>query len=270
MRFIILVLSILFLASCKTEPEPLVPAKLLFIDNFDSENLNSNKWYYRQLNNHRGDSYVTKDAVNIVDSCLKIMVFSEPEGAGFKHFSGMISTEKSFNSKFGYFEARILFSSIPGMWSAFWIQSPLVTSTSLPYEKAGVEIDVVEHRAIDKDGFDIKNLLAHTLHWGGYGTNHQQKKYRQDNMGLTTGFHTYAVEWTDEKYSFYLDGKLTQTWTRKDNVPISQTTQYIILSTETQDAGWAGNIPTNGFGNALNTKAYMLVDWIKVYDKKPF
>jgi len=263
-----LVLVLMLLSSCEKEITPVTPARLIFIDNFDGTSLNTSKWNYRQLGSFRGDSYVTDNAVKVENGYLKIMVYSDKNDYGSTHNSGMIATENSLKQKFGYFEARIKFSTLPGMWSAFWIQSPTVSS-DLPYEKAGVEIDVVEHRAIDINGYEIPDLLAQTLHWGGYGSNHQQIKYRQDNMAIGSEFHTYGVEWTTDKYTFYYDGKPTQTWTRADRVPISQVAQYIILSTEVQDKNWAGSIPESGYGNAQNTNAYMLVDWVKVYDKKP-
>jgi hypothetical protein len=35
--------------------------------------------------------------------------------------AGMLSTEKSFQQMYGYFEARIKISNVPGTWPAFWL-----------------------------------------------------------------------------------------------------------------------------------------------------
>lgn len=245
-------------------------AQLLFIDNFDGTTLNTSKWTYRQLNKKRNDAYVVSNAVKVESGNLKIMVYSNLVDTEYVHYAGMISTESSFKRAYGYYEARIKFNTTAGMWSAFWIQSPTISS-SLDFENvAGVEIDVVEHRKIDYNGVEIPNLLAHTLHWGGYAANHKQKKYRQDNMGIGSDYHTYAVEWTPDSYNFYYDGNLTKTWSRVDSVPISQVPQYIIFSTEVKDNNWAGSIPLNGYGSLQNSTTYMMVDWIKVYDKNPY
>lgn len=273
----IIFLAILFvynvlLTSAQVHENSNSEAKLLFEDNFEGRRLDLKKWEYRQLNKKRFDSFLTTRSVEVSKGKLVLTVFSEPAGDGFKHYSGMVSTDKKFSQKYGYFEARIKFSTIPGMWSAFWVQSPNVTNTSLSAEEAGVEIDVVEHRVKDIKGNNIPNLLAHTLHWGGYQKpNHKEKRYRKDKMiDNPNEFNLYAVEWTADKYTFYLNGKETQTWTRADNVPISQVPQFIILSTEVRDNNWAGNIPKSGFDNLFSSKAFIEIDWVRVYDKNPY
>ena len=244
-------------------------AKIVFEENFNGTNLNTKIWDYRQLNTYRINAWLTTNAVKVENGYLKMLVFSEPDTIGYKHYAGMISTQQSFNQKFGYFEARIKFSTQPGMWSAFWLQSPTVTA-DLPAEQAGVEIDIMEHRRVDKEGNDVSNNIEQTLHWGGYGENHKIKRFRKPDMGTGSDFHTYGVEWTADKYTFYYDGKPTVTWTRADNVPISQVAQYIILTTEIWNNNWVGNIPESGYGLREDTQAYMLVDWVKAYNECPY
>ena len=63
------------------------------------------------------------------------------------------------------------------------------------------------------------------------------------DLGLDKGFHVYGFEWTPTQYRFFIDGKLT--W---KTGPVSQRPQYLILSCEVQDNGWAGKTPTGGYG----------------------
>jgi hypothetical protein len=42
----------------------------------------------------------------------------------------------------------------------------------------------------------------------------------------------------------------------------------VILSTEIEDFGWAGDIPAGGYGTFAETKNIMYVDYIRIFQKK--
>ena len=70
--------------------------------------------------------------------------------------------------------------------------------------------------------------------------------------------------WTPEGYEFYLDGAATPYATIKEGVSLSN--QYIKLTCEIKDNGWAGNIPSSGYGPlGAGTNATMEVDWVRVW-----
>ena len=98
--------------------------------------------------------------------------------------------------------------------------------------------------------------VHHTVHWDGYGEAHEQHGKSPIHKGIDEGFHTFGLEWTDKKYTFYVDGK--KSWSTKKSV--SQAQQYIILSLEMND--WSGD-PVN---SVFPDKA--IYDYVRVYQKK--
>jgi beta-glucanase (GH16 family) len=172
----------------------------------------------------------------------------------------MVGTQGKFEPSFGYYEARIRFRDAPGMWSAFWMQTPTMGQHIGDPGKAGMEIDILEHRVCDKNGKGISGLVQHTIHWDGYGPKHQSRSHRTDDLNLDGGFHVYGFEWTPEQYRFFIDGKLTWSIT-----PVSKRSQHIILSCEAQDNGWAGRIPPAGYGDKATSQTQMQVDYVRYY-----
>ena len=83
------------------------------------------------------------------------------------------------------------------------------------------------------------------------------------DLGLGSGFHTYGFEWTDSAYRFYVDDQLTWTTTNA----ISNTNEFVILSSEIKDGGWAGKIPANGYGDLDSSKTKMIVDYVRYYSR---
>jgi hypothetical protein len=73
--------------------------------------------------------------------------------------------------------------------------------------------------------------------------------------GLGTGFHTFGVEWTPEKYIFYVDGMKFYEVTQG----ISKIKEYMILSME-----YPGN-PQDMVRSILPDA--MIVDYVRVWQK---
>jgi beta-glucanase (GH16 family) len=250
---------------------------LSFRDEFNGSSLDTNKWNYRQLG-RRNDAINTQDAVSVNNGNLTIQVYTENN----THYAGMISTENSHLQTYGYFEARIKFDTRPGMWSAFWVQSPdMVGSNSLASRNPGrsdlygTEMDIVEHRVVDQNNTPRQDIIDASVHMDGYDAN--QKTLREDsiNINADSGYHTYGMEWTSDALRFYIDGNLF--WAVDNNTarargistsPISGRSEYVILSTEVRNNSWAGNIPSGGYGSKSTSTTKMTVDWVRVYRKK--
>jgi beta-glucanase (GH16 family) len=134
--------------------------------------------------------------------------------------------------------------------------------------KAGTEIDICEHRSIDDKGRDISNMYVMNLHWDGYGKSHKsaggKSKVPTDAPPLQDNWHTYALLWTTEGYTFYLDGN--EQWSSTN--AISHHPEFIHLTCEVEKKGWAGAVPEGGFGSRSESKTKMEVDWVRVWQKK--
>ena len=113
--------------------------------------------------------------------------------------------------------------------------------------RSGTEIDIMEYLTVRGD------TVQHTLHWDGYGKDHQSQAHLAVIPGLRQGFHTFGLEWKADGYIFYIDRK--ETW--RTEKAVSHINQYIILSLEV--GKWAGDI------RAANLPDSNLIDYVKVY-----
>ena len=228
---------------------------LTFEDNFDGPALDPAKW--RVVEGPRKGAINTARAVSVKGGVLRLTTFTE-EG---RHLTGFLSTEKRFEQVQGRFEARIRFSSVPGMWSAFWMM-PMTYGRSKDPAKAdvdGLELDIVEHLAAFGGQFDS------TIHWGGYGPPHQRTRTRRNKPAspANEGWHTYALEWSSKGYQVFYDGQLM--WDAPKDIPVSRAPQHLKVTSEVVDGGWAGKVPEGGYGGPGRSKAWMEVDWVRAW-----
>jgi beta-glucanase (GH16 family) len=250
---------------------------LTWSDEFDGSSLDLTRWSYRATG-PREDGILTPDAVSVGNGALTIKTYTE-DG---KHYSGMVSTQKhdsdGFEQAYGYFEARVKFNDAPGQWSAFWLQSPTIGGTLGDPATAGVEMDVVEHRArcvtaplptppatCAADG-DISDRTQRALIWDGYGADRKATVRLSDPLaGLTNdSWHTWGLRWTPTDVTFYYDGAAI--WSSTG--PISRRSQYVILSSEVSRL-FAGAIPAGGYGSRATSTTNMQVDYVRVWGAAP-
>lgn len=168
-----------------------------------------------------------------------------------KIFSGAVRTRSLFEKKFGYFEIRCKVPVIHGGWCAFWMM-PATGNRPGNEGRDGTEIDIFESIAADK------GKVNHALHWDGYGKELKSKGFAMDKMShLYKGYHTYGMLWNEKEYVFYIDGK--ETW-RTSAGGVMQVPGYLKITVEA--AKWAGDVFKE------NLPKYMLVDYVRVYEKK--
>jgi beta-glucanase (GH16 family) len=230
--------------------------QLQWSDEFDGPMLDTNKWVH-WLPGKRNDSLNVPDAVTVSNGLATLTTYTE----GGKHFTGMISTQGKFEPVHGYWEARVAYTDSVGMWSAFWLQSPTMGRPLGDPGKAGVEIDICEHRQVSDKGENLAEKVQHTLHWDGYGQQHKSKGHLTPAMHLDDGFHIYGCEITEAGYKFFVDGQLTWTVTEA----ASNAKEFAILSSEIKAGAWAGEIPASGYGNRDTSRMKMTVDYVRYY-----
>ena len=242
----------------KVQPPPPMPGyKLAWSDEFNGADLDATKWDYYFEGSRKGAINV-KDAVTVADGFLTITTYTD----GGRHFSGMISTRNKFEHSFGYYEARIKFEDSMGLSSGLWIESPSIGNPLGDPAAAGMEIDICDHRAEDKSGSRVANKMVHAVLWDGYNKDRKCRLHLTDDLGLAGGFHIYGLEWTEKAYHFFVDGKLT--WAAP--TPVSKRSEFLILSSEVED-GWAGSIPTSGYGSRETSQTKMVVDYVRYYER---
>ena len=219
--------------------------ELCWEDQFEGDTLDPKKWDVRGVG-PRALGFVSPEAVKVEGGCLRLSAFKK-DG---RTLLGAVGTQNHFMTKFGFFECRAQLQKQPGVWAAFWIQSPLISKGEDP-AIYGAEIDIMEF--FKKLGPDI---VSHNVHWA-YGPNQKTTHGMQSYLkGVSEGFHTFALEWTREKYAFFVDGyKFYEVTTA-----ISHIEEYLILSME---------IPSDpkDLENTVLPDVFT-VDYVRVYKKK--
>ncbi|MBX2922058.1 MAG: glycoside hydrolase family 16 protein [Chitinophagaceae bacterium] len=218
---------------------------LYWQDEFNGNTLDTAKWQVRGKG-PRALGFVSEEAVTVGDGYLYLHALKRNDSI----LISAVGTQNKLMTTYGYFECRAQLQQSPGVWGAFWLQSPKLSGGDDP-ALYGAEVDIME--CFRKLGPDI---VSHNVHWGPYGPRQQTTRGMQSYLkGVGTGFHTFALEWTPEKYIFYVDGyKFYEV--RKG---ISQTDEYIILSMEIPNE--AEDLAKTVFPDAF------IVDWVRVYKK---
>lgn len=216
---------------------------LVWHDEFDGPTLDETKWTPRPDGKRKG-GWWNRRALSL-DGAGHLVITTFLDGD--QPTDGCLTTQGKFEHVFGYYVARVQFQQEPGHWSAFWITGPGVRRVG-DGARDGCEIDIMEKPWRD-------DRVQHTLHWDGYGKDHQSAGQVAKVPGVMDGFHTFGLLWTPDEYVFYADGK--ETWRSKAG-GVCQVPQYILLSDEI--GAWAGDI----------TKAKLpdrfLVDYVRVYE----
>lgn len=233
------------MSSSRETPEVL-GYQLTWQDDFNGKALDTNKWEVRGIG-PRALGYVSPEAVTVEDGYLKLRAFRK-EG---RILLGAVGTQNRFGARYGFFECRAQLQKSPGVWAAFWIQSPDIAKGEDP-AVYGAEIDIME--CFKKLGTDI---VSHNVHWA-YGP-HQQSTHGMLSYlkGVSTGFHLFALEWNPEKYVFFVDGYRFY----EVRTGISKIEEYLILSME---------IPSELKEiKGVNLPDEFVVDYVRVYQKTP-
>ncbi|HPN33227.1 MAG TPA: family 16 glycosylhydrolase [bacterium] len=218
--------------------------ELYWEDQFDGDQLDPEKWAVRGIG-PRAAGYVSPEAVRVNNGFLELLALQRGDSI----MVGAVGTQGRFMTKYGYFECRAQLQKSQGNWAAFWIQSTEIAKGEDP-ARYGVEIDIMEH--FKKMGQDI---VSHNIHWA-YGPNQKTVGALESKReGVTEGFHTFAVEWTPEKYAFFIDGCKYHELTH----PISHIEEYLILSMELPNS-------REDLKDAVFPDSF-IVDYVKVFKR---
>lgn len=222
--------------------------ELTFSDDFDGTELDLTKWSYapEQQRQDAGDWW--DDSMTSLD------------GNGYAHFavskdedgrtiSGAIRSKDKFEQAYGYYEIRCTLPQIKGAWCAFWLMGDSVMGIGSG-GRDGTEIDIMESPYYPQDA------INQTLNWDGYGVHHKSAGKKVSFPGVYDGFHTFGLEWTEDMYIYYIDGK--ETWRSKGG-GICENPLYLKVSVET--GTWAGELDESALPKD------MVVDYVRVYKK---
>lgn len=220
----------------------------IFLDDFNVNGIpDQTKWtLYPRIpgsdwSNYFSESY---DQAYVKDGNL--ILKAEKVGSTYK--TGGVWTKNLFSYTYGKLEIRAKFKTFEGGSPSLWI----LNTTSQPVNG---EVDLVEQ-------YDNEDIVFHTV-WNNYTLN--LKKYdpvRQYRAKfIQDEYNTYTLDWTPEKLTFYVNGKVTMTYPN------------LHLSDESTKGQWPFNkafnvlltFPISSSGiNDSQLPGYVMIDWVKI------
>lgn len=251
--------------------------QLIWSDEFDGDKLDETKWDYRLCMMGKRHPAWTDQGVKVENSCAVFSIFEEngevvssqlQTGYNFmdepvksttfgnEHLQWPIGKLKQskFTHRYGYYECRCRLQKLPGWWSAFWIQSPMI-GASLDPKMTGSEVDIME-------SFKPGEVHTHNVFTGGYGQDMKRLHVGGIEGVSTEEFHTFGLLWTPDKYVFYVDG--VEDGVVEENV--SGVPQFILITTETNGYRKENHRPTEDAFAAARAGDTFAVDHVRVFD----
>lgn len=170
-----------------------------------------------------------------------------------KYTSARIKTKGKFEAAYGRFEARIKIPRGQGIWPAFWLLGGNIDKVGWP---ACGEIDIMENIGREP------NIVHGTVHGPGYSGANGIGGNLPGKVPYADDFHVFAVEWSENKIEWFVDGELFNTITPA-NLPagaqwVFDHDFFIILNVAV-----GGNWP----GSPDETTVFpqtMLIDYVRV------
>lgn len=185
---------------------PVTPAeapswKMVWSDEFNGTQLDETKWSYEV----KGPGWVNNELQNYT--------FRRPENArveaghlviqghrdyfgGHEYSSARLKTQGKASWLYGRVEARIQLPAGRGTWPAFWMM-PDDQSRGWP---ACGEMDIMEHV-----GYDVGRIHATTHSLKYNWKNAQQRTASTPVPDVTSGYHTYVMEWSPDRVEVFVD-----------------------------------------------------------------
>ncbi len=175
-----------------------------------------------------------------------------------QYTSARLITKGKFDQKYGKFEARIKIPRGQGMWGAFWMLGNDIDTVG--WAACG-EIDIMEN--IGREPMVVHGTVHGPGYSGAEGIGAPFKLGKK--QAFADDFHVFSTEWSENKISFYVDGKQYKTIT-PSNLPSGKKWVYehpfFLLLNFAVGGPWGGNPDeTSVFPQT------MLIDYVRVYQR---
>ncbi|WP_369371302.1 family 16 glycosylhydrolase [Promicromonospora sp. Populi] len=193
-----------------------------------------------------------------MDGAGNLVITARREGTGYT--SARLTTANRVERQYGYLEARIQIPRGQGIWPAFWMLGSGIDN-GVPWPNSG-EIDIMEN--IGREPTRVHG----TLHGPGYsGATPITGSYvHPQNWAFADTFHTFAINWSPNSITWYVDGVAYQTFTPAnlggDTWVFNQPFFFIL------NVAVGGNWPGYPDGTTQFPQT-MRIDYVRVYDTPP-
>lgn len=219
-------------------------------------------WVNNELQTYSSGAYDGINITEIKDGHLNIHCFKASDG---KIYSGRVYAKVSTGWKYGYFEARIKLPSGKGTWPAFWMMPVNNNWSTNPWPMCG-EIDIMEEVGV------VPNEVSSSIHTQDYNhTKNTQKTHAMTISKAEGEYHVYALEWTEDAITTYVDGKVQLAVTKSalgsshNQWPFHY--EFYPILNLAFGGSWGG---MNGVDYSIlnNGGITMEVDYLRVFQKK--
>jgi hypothetical protein len=186
-----------------------------------------------------------------------------------------------FTQKFGRFEVRAKLNHGPGSWPAHWLlpEEPMEPGCGWPYSG---EIDIMEATFLYKNkagaNFHTGNCQKKThvnagFDWSITDDHYPNLTEQQRENSFYNEFHTYAVEWDENKLRFFYDDNFLGQINEGDivfhendpdghQIVIPKKRFYWILNNTIFNANDPSKVDVNSFARQEH-----IIDYVRVYKK---
>jgi beta-glucanase (GH16 family) len=261
--------------------------QLAWSDEFNGSSLDASKWSVITGTDSTSQATYTTDSVTVGGGSLSLRTRRHctnsnsttltesnyttgdcPNGKTTRYSSGQIRTGNIFNQGRIEFRAKMP-AAQPGLWPNVWMrnQSSLCTS-------GYGELDILEWYG------DVPARATSTSHisCGGNATK-DVAHTRNAGASLSSGWHTWAMNWSPSGISYEMDGVTIASATGDSNKSVDTATDFGLTSTafnsvlaqlwqlrlgaQVVKSGTAGHAAPNPDANFPS--AYLLIDYVRVY-----
>ena len=238
-------------------PETYEGMTLVWSDEFDGPNINSNNWTFEIGTGNGGWGnnelqYYQEANTSIIDGNLVVEARRETIGSSSYTSSRLITKDKQ-SFQYGRVDIRAVMPKGQGLWPALWMLGSNFSQVGWP---ACGEIDIMEM----KGGENSDNLVYGTAHWEQGGHVFYGQTITNDSGKLSEDYHVYSLIWDEESISWFFDDiNYNSVDINPDALSAFREEFFIILNIAV-----GGDFP----GSPDNTTIFpqwMIIDYIRVF-----
>lgn len=239
---------------------------LIWSDEFSKDGLpNPDKWTYDVGDHGWGNNelqyYTENDKRNArVENGVLIIEVHKDSTFEKGYTSARLLTKGKAAWKYGYIEVKARIPQGLGTWPAIWMLPEEKKYGDWP--KSG-EIDIMEHVGYDQ------GVIHGTVHTDSF--NHMKGTQNGKQLDVPTcseEFHVYAIDWTEDKIDFFIDGEKYHSFINTGNNdpaewPFDQS--FHLIFNIAVGGNWGGS---KGVDPTIWPQR-MEIDYVRVYSQKP-
>ena len=228
--------------------------RLVWKDDFSGKSIDSTSWTHEVAKpgwvNNEKQRYTNGE--NVEQKNGKLILTARNENN--EYTSSRLITKDKRIFTYGFMEIKAKLPEGKGTWPALWMLGNNIDKVGWP---ACGELDIMEHV-----GRNPGMVFSSIHNKSGYGNTPYSGKMPIEQP--YNKFHIYAMEWTPDYITFFVDGKKIYHYQPEqknaDNWPFDKPAYFIFNIAIGGNSG--GEIDNSIFPNS------MIIDWVKVYQKK--